>query len=215
MAKLNHILKALMARDKLTETALSRYTSVGQPVIHRLGSGDTDTPKLATLRPIAAYFNLTLSQLIHDAPLEHDTLLGVFADKLPYWARLPLIKWENIPAWLNGDLPQHARTTNTTRKVSEDSYALRIKDTSMQPQFMKGTIVIVDPKRTHHEQDFVIYQTQNNEPRLGQYTKINGEFKLNPLNQDFQADALSEDITLLGTCTQILHGGRQPVEFEA
>lgn len=219
MAKLNKILKSLMSTQQLTETALARETEIGQPVIHRLGSGDTDNPKLATLKPIAAYFNLNISQLIHDMPLPTSALMHTYAETLPFWVKVPLLNWLEIHDWIDAPNDTHlhvARTIATTAHIDKHSYALRISDTSMAPAFPKASIVIIDPARKPQHEDYVITHTSTRLPTLKQYLLKEETVYLKSLNETFDADAcVQADTDVLGVCAQIIHPGTHEVAFEA
>ncbi len=57
-------LKCLMQQAELAER-----TGIGQPVVHRIASGETHNPKLGTLRPLARYFGISIDTLIGEAPM--------------------------------------------------------------------------------------------------------------------------------------------------
>ena len=62
-------LKKLIADHKLNTMELARRTGIGQPVIYRLISGETDNPKIATLCALADYFGISVNQLIGETPI--------------------------------------------------------------------------------------------------------------------------------------------------
>lgn len=88
MSKLAQILKLLMAEQGLSESELARRTGIGQPVVHRMASGETDNPKVATLSPVANYFALSISQLIGDEALPSDRVLGTHNSPGFGWTQL-------------------------------------------------------------------------------------------------------------------------------
>ncbi len=63
------ILKKLMHQHQLTVTQLAERSGVGQPVIHRLITGELSEPKLKTVQKLAVYFEVTLGQLAGMEPL--------------------------------------------------------------------------------------------------------------------------------------------------
>lgn len=67
-------LKTLMTRMTLSEHELSRKTGIKQPIIHRLLSGENTNPKLDTVKPIARYFSISISQLIGEEALFNDNI---------------------------------------------------------------------------------------------------------------------------------------------
>lgn len=64
------ILTELMARERLSDNDLAARTGVPQPTISRIKSGESRDPRDSTLRPLADYFRVSLSQLRGDVPLE-------------------------------------------------------------------------------------------------------------------------------------------------
>src|SRR5439155_6774459 len=85
----------------INESELARRTGIGQPVVHRICSGETDNPKVATLSPIANFFAISISQLIGDEPLSTDRIPGTFNPDAQGWRQIPLLDWEQIIAWPN------------------------------------------------------------------------------------------------------------------
>lgn len=72
MASLSANLKVLMSLSKINASELARRTGIAQPIIHRLSTGQNTNPKLATIKPIARYFSVTVSQLIGEDPLPNE-----------------------------------------------------------------------------------------------------------------------------------------------
>lgn len=66
---LNHNLKQLMLSRGINGNQLAIKTGIAQPIIHRLLTGQNINPKLKTIRLIACYFNVTVSQLIGEEAL--------------------------------------------------------------------------------------------------------------------------------------------------
>lgn len=204
MHKLSKILKTLMADEGLTETELFRRTGIGQPVIHRIASGETDNPKIATLSPIASYFSISISQLIGDDPLPQARLTGRYSRKLERWHKVPLLSWTQIPMWLSSTNPQSpARTVATDANVSDKAYAVQLYNTSMNPQFTPGTTLIIDPLRDPKDGDFaIVHQIGQQSPTFKQVLIDGATIILKPLNKDFKTINHSENYRFLGVLVQ-------------
>src|SRR3990167_1621898 len=137
MKYLRHILRNLMDELSLSESELSRRTQVGQPVIHRILSGETDNPRVATLSLIANYFSVSISQLIGDAPLPENRIPGTHNPYLSAWNQVPLLTWEQAIDWpQQKQHVQEPKMIATEIAVSPDAFALKIKDTTMAPRFI-------------------------------------------------------------------------------
>src|SRR3990167_10705325 len=126
MKKLSQILRALMDELQLSESELARRTQIGQPVIHRILSGETDSPRVATLSQIANYFSISISQLIGDSPLPENRLPGTHTQSIHTWIQVPLLNWEQVLTW-----PKQKNTVKnplmvaTELTVSQDSFAIK------------------------------------------------------------------------------------------
>ncbi|MDS4030393.1 MAG: helix-turn-helix transcriptional regulator [Candidatus Contendobacter sp.] len=83
MPTVSEILSILMAREGLTDNELAARTGVPQPTISRIKSGESRDPRDSTLRQLADYFRLTVSQLRGDVPLPADQVTVMAADMPP------------------------------------------------------------------------------------------------------------------------------------
>jgi len=72
MPTVSQILSMLMNRVGLTDNELAERTGIPQPTISRIRNGDSRDPRDSTLRPLAQYFGLSVSQLRGDVPLPAD-----------------------------------------------------------------------------------------------------------------------------------------------
>ena len=72
MPTVSEILMKLMSRQGLTDNELADRVGIPQPTISRIRNGDSRDPRDSTLRPLAQYFGLSVSQLRGDVPLPAD-----------------------------------------------------------------------------------------------------------------------------------------------
>ena len=72
MPTVSQVLLMLMNRAGLTDNELADRTGIPQPTISRIRNGDSRDPRDSTLRPLAQYFGLSVSQLRGDVPLPAD-----------------------------------------------------------------------------------------------------------------------------------------------
>src|SRR3989338_4638201 len=98
MASLSTNLKTLMGLAKINASELARRTGIAQPIIHRLSTGQNTNPKLATIKPIASYFTVTVSQLIGENALPNDPTYAVNMAQSGF-NRVPLITWKDAIKW--------------------------------------------------------------------------------------------------------------------
>lgn len=204
MKKLPQILRSLMEEQGLTVSELARRTGVGQPVIHRLLSGETDNPKVATLSPVASYFAISISQLIGDNAIPKERISGTFRMTSHGWTTLPLLSWEQAIHWLNNrDSITVEKYETTEVSVSENAYALRVKDTTMVPRFPENTLLIIDPIIQPSDRDYVIAHISNQKQAIFRQLLLDSDDTyLKPLNTDFKITLLDKESHLLGVMVQ-------------
>lgn len=206
MSELSNILKTMMSEVKITVTELARQTGVGQPVIHRMASGETDNPKVMSLSPIAKFFDLNLSQLIGDEPLPSDRISGIHNPYYRSWSQLPLLSWEQAVYWPETKLPQDTVSYIATEAmVSEKAFAVKIEDQTMQPRFAKDSMIVIEPSLTPADNDFALVHVEG-EPKA-QFKQILFDGKdlyLKPLNSDFEIRHITGEYRVLGVMVQAL-----------
>ncbi len=204
MKELPRILLTLMEEQDLTVSELARRTGIGQPVIHRLLSGETDNPKVATLSPIANYFAISISQLIGDESLPKDRITGTFSMTSHGWTSLPLLSWEQAVHWLQNRNSINVNKYEATEiSVSKNAYALRVKDTTMLPRFPEHTLLIIDPLVQPADRDYVIAHIANQKQAIfRQFLLDSDDIYLKPLNTDFKMTLLDKKSHLLGVMVQ-------------
>ncbi|MGV3740226.1 MAG: helix-turn-helix domain-containing protein [Gammaproteobacteria bacterium] len=178
MNKLSEVLKALLKHRKLTVSELSRHTGIVQPVIYRMTTGETDNPKLSSLLPIANYFNVNISQLIGEEPLD--------ATNAPEQKTkaIPLLNWNHAH--------EYAKYISTESKsimvagLSDQAFALVMPDTSMEPMFQRGSLLIFDPLIEPQDRSFVLVHLGTTQTNIIRQLIIDADQKyLKPLNPDF------------------------------
>jgi len=91
MPTVAEILTMLMAREGLSDNELAERTNIPQPTISRIKSGDSRDPRDSTLRPLAKYFRLSISQLRGDVPLPTDKVKVAANDEVTEVSRRALM----------------------------------------------------------------------------------------------------------------------------
>ncbi len=204
MNKLAKVLNQLMKEQDLTVSELARRTGVGQPVIHRVLSGETDNPKVTTLSPIADFFAVSIGQLLGNEPIPKDRISGTFRITSHGWTTIPLLNWEQVINWpVKKESLNIEKQESTEMAVSKDAYALRVKDTTMLPRFPENTLLIVDPLLQPNDRDFVIAHIFGQKQALFRQFLLNGDdIYLKPLNADFNMQMIDKKSKILGVMVQ-------------
>lgn len=119
------ILTELMARERLSDNDLAARTGVPQPTISRIKSGDSRDPRDSTLRPLAEYFRISLSQLRGDVPLPTEQVEVVANDRVvqvsPESLRL-LLALESLSSKDRAALQTLVDSLAQSKEVSDGGY---------------------------------------------------------------------------------------------
>jgi SOS-response transcriptional repressor LexA len=120
---------------------------------------------------------------------------------VPIKGRIPLISWvsagmfcEAIDNFQPGDAEEWVITTAT---ASPNSYALRVRGDSMEPEFPAGSIIIVDPLREALPGNFVIAKN-GGEATFKQLTQDGADRYLKPLNPRYPMKLIDEHMMICG-----------------
>ncbi len=205
--KLAKNLKLLMKSIKISESELSRLTSVSQPVINRIAKGITNNPNIDTLRPLAKSFNVSIGQLIGDEPLflsddpnsKDEPMLG------PKWIEVPLINWKMAVNWkdISGTKQEIKKFIRLDTRLSDYAYALEIEDTTMEPTFMKGTYIIVEPDLEPYDRDYVIVLLNKQIKPVFRQVLFDGEkMFLKTINTNFDIIQSVKNSKIIGVAVQ-------------
>lgn len=205
MSNLSTILKTLMHEVGITVTELARRTGVGQPVIHRMASGETDNPKVGSLSPIAKFLNVSISQLVGDDPLPAERFKGSHNPFYRAWTKLPLLSWEQAAHWPRRVYSEVESYISTEAVVSDKAFAARVEDTTMAPRFPEGSILIFDPEIKAQDKDFIAICIEGqNKIQFKQMLQDGPDLYLKPINQDFQTNRVDKPYRIMGVMTQAL-----------
>lgn len=156
---LRYVIKHLQEIKKINDSDLSKGSGVPMATIHRLVAGMTDDPKISSLRPIAAFFNVTIGQLIGDEPLPVD--ISESSVNFEQWFyKVPIIGWDQAALWedLIPTLSSNvwAEWCCTNCPVSEKTFALKNDGKSYHPPFNKGSMLIIDPSISPVDGSYVV-----------------------------------------------------------
>jgi transcriptional regulator with XRE-family HTH domain len=200
-------LRKLMTLANINENELGRRTHIKQPIIHRLLSGKNKNPKLLTIKPLADYFMLSVSQLIGEQEIV-SSWQGFTTKDHHGWTEVPLMNWEQF-----NKLSEHklSKFIVTECNISQNAFAIYITDQSMEPLFPEKCIVIVEAELEPNNDNYVVIKTANDELILRHFMLISGDKFTNPLNHKFGTICkLSKKDKILGTVVRTIYDHRLP-----
>ena len=106
--------------------------------------------------------------------------------------KVPLLRWDQIDQMVTSkEPPRHiyAEALLETDVSGKRTFAVRVKDNSMQPLFGEGEIIFVNPDLPSEPGHYVVAESEDGRPEgalLRQRKKIGGQSILHPLNRRYE-----------------------------
>src|SRR3990167_1065639 len=186
----SNILRALMFKKNVNTSQLARELKLPQQTLQRIVSGASPNPHGKTLKPIADFFDLSLEQLKGESPLPDSvTDMGLPTRAKPKVKEVPIVDWNEVEIYLkNSALYSANEYTFVDPTLSQTTFAITLPDSSMEPYFPKGSLLILDPQKTVRDRCFVLAKITDSQPLLFRQLLIDGEHQyLKALNPDLNA----------------------------
>lgn len=123
--------------------------------------------------------------------------------------KVPLLRWDQIDQMLKSKEPPRlirAQALLETDIPGRRTYAVQVRDNSMQPLFSEGKIIFVDPDLPSEPGHYVLVESEDGHsegPLLRQLKKIGGQIILHPLNRRYADLPLTEQQRILGRVARL------------
>lgn len=123
--------------------------------------------------------------------------------------KVPLLKWHQIHQMVTRKEPPgvvHAEAMLETDIPGKRTFALRVKDNSMQPLFSEGEIIFVNPDLPSEPGHYVVVESKKGSPEgalLRQLKEIGGQVILHPLNRRYEALPLTKQQRVFGRIVRL------------
>lgn len=124
--------------------------------------------------------------------------------------RVPVISWVQAGEWTEiVEVYQPGEDTEwvaVSSKAGKHAFGLRISGTSMEPLFLEGDIIIVDPAVEAESGKLVVARlNHDNEATFKKLVRDGGRTYLEPLNKRYQPiDITDRDVTICGVVRQVI-----------
>jgi SOS-response transcriptional repressor LexA len=203
-SKFSGTLEKLMKLRGINMSQLHKSTAVPLTTINRMVNESSVNPTISTLIPIADYFGVTLNQLMGIDPLETNTSGGMVAKKSKYWKEIPIINWDQTINWDNNSA-KHVllNTISTDANISDNSFALIIKDSNLEG-FMPNSVIVVDTCANYEHGDYVIIaKAEQHRASLKQILMDDDLTYIRPLNKNYQTQIMDNSYKIIGVVIQI------------
>jgi SOS-response transcriptional repressor LexA len=177
----NNLQHLMRLHGNLSTSDLAKYTGIPQPTIHHILTGSTKKPREKALEALSTYFSVSIEQLTGKAPLPNIIPKSI-KDNLQI-TTIPIIDWNILSSWpLAESNNLHSQEIVINKQIANNSFALIMKDESMEPMFPKNALLIFERREIPKDRDFVIIHRKGNNAVL--FNRIFTENNENYLKQN-------------------------------
>lgn len=188
---------------KLTQKELADRVGISQTAVHKLECGRSRSSRRTVsialtcgVDPIWLDTGRGEMTLIGATPgMDHAALAKAAEDgelyRAPIFARLPLISWDDANNYCEeSDELFHPKEVESWIPVaprsSDRTFAIRVPDDSMEPEFQEGEIIIVDPTLPGKHNQFLVARMEGDTTATFKQLILVGNKKyLKPLNSRY------------------------------
>jgi len=154
----------LMQQQGVSETELARALDTSVMTIRRLLSGETEDPRIFTVKAIADYFQTSVDFLLSDL---HRLPISRLPCKRPEF--IPLLEWDcftqvdtlqalDLSAWT----AWYPVVSLEHTAAHAETFALRSRP-SMQPRFSLGTILVINQAEQPADGDLILVKIRSSQ----------------------------------------------------
>jgi transcriptional regulator with XRE-family HTH domain len=183
MTLIQNLQQLMRIHGNLSVTELAKLTNLPQPTIHHILSGSTRNPRKKAMQALSAFFSLSVEQLIGTAPMPNIIIPEEIKENFQL-TTIPIIPWDLLKKWPLTHKNLHFKEILLDKKVANNSFALIVQDSSMEPLFFQNTLLIFDSGKCIKDRDFVIVHLGREDILL--FNRIFIENNKNYLRQDLE-----------------------------
>lgn len=209
-SKISENLSLLMEYNHVNLPQLSKNTGLAASTLSRIKNDPDCNPTIESLKLLADFFGVTISQLIGDEPLPFEPNGLKISPQKHLWKTLPLLTLEQTLEWPHkkSDIENKiTKTTSTDIEVGDNGFAIKLEGHSMEPRFSSGSTLIFDPDLQPKDRSFVlILQHGKHLPQFKQLFMDGADYHIKSLNPEFEGSKLSyiepDKFRLIGVMVQ-------------
>jgi len=203
-------LKGLVHRELgegLTEEELASTVGVSVETIENI-LADEPPQKRAIWEHFARYFRIDVDFLQIGGPPHSEGLFDLKESATPsplgQMRKVPLLRWDQIDQMIIPEVP--SRVIQAEAMLETDvpgirTFAMQVKDNSMEPLFSEGEVIFVNPDLPSEPGQYVLVDSEHGLQEgalLRQLKEIGGQTKLHPLNQLYKDLPVTNQHRILG-----------------
>jgi SOS-response transcriptional repressor LexA len=123
--------------------------------------------------------------------------------------KVPLLRWDQIDQMVKSNEPPrliHAEAMLETDVPGRRTFAVQVRDNSMQPLFSEGEIIFVNPDLPSEPGHYVVVESEDGHPEealLRQLKEIGGQTILHPLNRRYADLPLTKEQRIWGRVVRL------------
>jgi SOS-response transcriptional repressor LexA len=191
-------LKGLIHRELgegLTEEELASAVGVTVRTIANILADELPQDP-AIWETFARYFRIHADFLRSGGPPHSEGLFELTENTHPSplgpMRKVPLLKWDQINQMVKSNEPPHvihAEAMLETDVPGKRTFAMQVRDNSMQPFFSEGEIIFVNPDLHSAPGHYVLVEGEDGRPEgalFRQLKEIGGQVILHPLNRRYE-----------------------------
>ncbi|HEV8326506.1 MAG TPA: S24 family peptidase [Nitrospiraceae bacterium] len=203
-------LKGLIHRELgegLTEEELAGAVGVSVRTIADI-LADEFLEDPAIWEAFARYFRIHADFLRSGGPPHSEGLFDLTESAHPSplgpMRKVPLLRWDQLDQMVTSEEPPrliHAEALLETDVPGKRTFAVQVRDNSMQPLFSEGEIIFVNPDLPSEPGQYVVVESEDGRPEgalLRQLKDIGGQAILHPLNRRYEDLPVKKDQRIWG-----------------
>jgi transcriptional regulator with XRE-family HTH domain len=204
-------LKSLVHRELgegLTEEELASAVGVSVRTIENILTDELPQDP-AIWETFARYFRIHADFLRSGGPPHSEGLFELTDNPHPSplgpMRKVPLLKWDQIDQMVAREEPPrliHAEALLETDVPGKRTFAMQVRDNSMQPLFSEGEIIFVNPDLPSEPGHYVVVESEDG-GLLRQLKEIGGQDILHPLNRRYADLPLTKEQRILGRVVRL------------
>jgi hypothetical protein len=208
-------LKGLVHRELgegLTEEELASAVGVSVPTIANILVDELPQDP-AVWEIFARYFRIHADFLRSGGPPHSEGLFDLTESAHPSplgpMRKVPLLRWDQIDQMVTSEeVPRliQAEAMLETDVPGKRTFAVQVKDNSMQPLFSEGEIIFVNPDLPGEPGHYVVVESEDGRPEgalLRQVKEIGGQAILHPLNRRYEDLPVTKDQRIWGRVVRL------------
>jgi len=208
-------LKGLVHRELgegLTEEELASAVGVSARTIANI-LVDEPPQDPAVWETFARYFRIHADFLRSGGPPHSAGLFDLTESAHPSplgpMRKVPLLRWDQIDQMVTSEeVPRliQAEAMLETDVPGKRTFAVQVKDKSMQPLFSEGEIIFVNPDLPGEPGHYVVVKSEDGRPEgalLRQVKEIDGQAILHPLNRRYEDLPVTKDQRIWGRVVRL------------